>query len=321
VQDLAGIGAALLAGQAATSKLENFPLSLSLSHYRDDGGAPSPWVGAFIRMGARVARYARHYPDRQLIIALSVPCRDFAAALIGCGWTLASSPPPLDSPQEELRRLETGASVRVVTKDRVLLTRITGSTHRWPLVEFGNNASFWNGEDILALSAAPSIGRYAELDRVPPGTIGRLSARRLARPTEDLAIVARSRTSLRAEMSAYLSCESIPGAKATRLADLLLPDDPDAATWSARLYSARGFDGALPDSVRAVILDGTSAVRRLRDITVPVVFCIVDRSVADESTAEDIVQYRNTGEALSLRDDIGQVPPPGVEVLAFTVAP
>lgn len=271
-------------------------------------------------MGVRVARYARHHPDRQLIIALSVPRRDFAAALIGCGWTLASSPPPLDSPQEVLSQLKTGAPVRVVTKDRVLLTRITGATNRWPVVEFGNNASFWNGGDILALSAAPSTGRYAELHRVPPGTIGRLSARRLARPTEDLAFVG-PRTSLRAEMNAYLSCESIPGAGPTRLADLLLPDDPDAATWSTRLYSARGFNGALPGGIRAVVLDGTSAIRQLRDIAVPVVFCIVDRSVADESTAEDIVQYRNTGEALSLREDIGQVPPPGVEVLAFTVAP
>lgn len=293
-------------------------MRLSLSD-ESKGDQYAAWIEAFIRLGARAARHARHYPDRQLIIALSVPSRDFAAALIGCGWTLASSPPPLDPPEEMLARLGKGASVRVVTEDRVLLTRITGETNRWPIVEFGNSATLWNGGEIRALSAAPSIGRYVSLDRVPPGTIGRLSARRLARPMQDLAI-AGSRTSLRAEMNAYLSCESIPGANPTRLADLLLPEHPDAATWSMRLYSDRGFDGTLPDGVRAVILDGTGAIRPLRDITVPVVFCIVNRSVADESTAEDIVQYRARGKALSLREDIGQEPPPGVEVLAFTVA-
>jgi hypothetical protein len=313
------IETASLRGSSTPTTSEHVPIRLALSDTEAACGQYAAWIETFIRMGVRAARYARHYPDRQLIIALSVPTRDFAAALIGCGWTLASGPPPLDPPQEVLRQMETGASVRVVTKDRVLLTRVTGSTNRWPIVEFGNSASLWHGGDILALSAAPPIGRYVSLDRVPQGTIGKLSARRLARPTQDLAFVG-SRTSLRAEMNAYLSCESIPDAKPTRLADLLLPDDPDAATWSTRVYSARGFNGVLPDGVRAVILDGTSAIGHLRDITVPVVFCIVDRAVADESTAEDIVQYRNTGKALSLRDDIGQVPPLGVEVLAFTVA-
>jgi hypothetical protein len=252
-----------------------------------------------------------------LIVALSVPRRDFAAALLGCGWTLMSSPPPLDPPLEVLSALRRGTPVRVVTKDHVRLTRFEGSMGSF--VKFGNGR-YEPANRILAVCVVPAIDKPVMLPRVPPGTIGALSPRRLARPTADLALVGVAKW-LRDDMEAYLSRTDVPAAKPTRLSDLLLPDDPEAATWSTRLYAARGFDGKLPAEVRAVILDGSGAIRHLRDTETPVVFCIIDRSVADESAAEDIVQYRNTrGEPLSLGDDIGQGPPPGVEALTFTVA-
>lgn len=315
---MAGIEMASLAGNPMASLLKYAPLRLTLSHW-PTRGQHGDWIEALIRLGVGAARCALRHPERQLIIALSVPKRDFAAALIGCGWTLASSPPPPAPPLEVLRELGTGARVRLVAEDSVRVTRFTGTTERWPLVEFHSWVDIWHGDQVLAVSAAPSDAGYKMLSRVPAGTIGRLSAARLARPTADLAIVG-SRKSLRAEMHAYLSCENVADTKPTQLADLLLPEDPELATWSTYLYSAQSFTGMLPDGIRAVILDGTRAIRPLRDITAPVVFCIVDRSVADESTAEDILQYHNTrGEHVSLRDDIGQGPP-GVEILAFTVA-
>jgi hypothetical protein len=306
--------------EPSSTPSEYASICLSLSNNESGGGRHGEWIAALIRLGARVARYARHHPDRQLVVALSVPRRDFAATLIGCGWTLMSSPPPLDPPLDVLRELRPGVPVRVVTKDRVLLTHFAGIMGDRPYVRFGGTSRYLDGREIVALSVVPSIDKTARLDRVPPGTIGALSDRRLARPTADLALVGVLK-SLRADMDVYLSCGNFPNAKPTRLTDLLLPQDPGVATWSTRLYTARGFDGTLPLGVRATILDGTGAMGYLREITSPVVFCIVDRSVADESAAESIVQYRNTrGEALSLRGDIGQPPPPGVEALAFTVA-
>lgn len=290
-----------------------------MSDNEPGGGQYAAWIETFIRLGARVARYARHHPDRQLIVALSVPRRDFAAVLVGCGWTVMSSPPPLDPPLEVLSELKRGTPVRVVTKDNVRLTRFEGSMGTF--VKFGDSR-YEPGEQIIAVSVAPSAGKTVTLPRVPPGTIGALSPRRLARPTADLALVGKVKW-LREDMKAYLSCEGIPTAKPTRLADLLLPEIPDAATWSTRLYSYVGFDKGppLPADIRAVILDGAGAIKFLSEIKAPVVFCIIDRSVADESAAELIMQQRNNwGKAVSIREDIGQPIPSAVEALAFTVA-
>ncbi|WP_258934186.1 hypothetical protein [Nesterenkonia pannonica] len=77
----------------------------------------------------------------------------------------------------------------------------------------------------------------------------------------------------------------------------------------------------LPQDLNAVILDGGGAIKYLGDIEAPVVICVLDRSVADESVAELVMQLRNTrGEPLSLMSDLGWQPPDGVEALAFTVA-
>lgn len=95
------------------------------------------------------------------------------------------------------------------------------------------------------------------------------------------------------------------------------------ATWSTRLYASARFADQLPlpKDVRVVVLDGFGAIKYLAEIETPIVACILDRSVADETAAELIVQLRNTrGEPLSIADDLGWRPPAGVEALAFTLA-
>lgn len=63
-----------------------------------------------------------------------------------------------------------------------------------------------------------------------------------------------------------------------------------------------------------------SAITYLYEIESPVVICVLDRSVAEESAAEGVVQLRNTrGEPVSLTDDIRWRPPEGVEAFGFTV--
>lgn len=94
------------------------------------------------------------------------------------------------------------------------------------------------------------------------------------------------------------------------------------ATWYTRLFaSARLADQLpLPKGLNAVILDGSGAIKYLGEIEAPVVICVLDRSVADETGAELITQLRNTrGEPLSLSRDLEWSPPEGVEALAFTV--
>jgi len=77
----------------------------------------------------------------------------------------------------------------------------------------------------------------------------------------------------------------------------------------------------LPTEVRCALLDGRGAINYLAEIEASAVICVLDRSVADETAAEMIVQLRNTrGEPFSLRQDLEWFPPAGVEALAFTVA-
>ena len=92
---------------------------LVLSENSEHVGLQAEWIGRLVALGARAARYIRAANNQQLVIAVSVPRRDFAAVLIGCGWLLASAKPELPLPLDTLRKLERGQWVRAVNKDKV----------------------------------------------------------------------------------------------------------------------------------------------------------------------------------------------------------
>ena len=46
-------------------------------------GVQAKWIDHLVSCGLRVAHYASTLDDKQLVLALSVPQRDYAAALIG----------------------------------------------------------------------------------------------------------------------------------------------------------------------------------------------------------------------------------------------
>ena len=52
----------------------------------DEAGAPltgDPFIGAFVSLGSLLRRYLPRLEGRQLVVALSVPCRDYTAARFG----------------------------------------------------------------------------------------------------------------------------------------------------------------------------------------------------------------------------------------------
>jgi len=62
---------------------------LSLSDDRATPPARSAWIGSLLALGARLSRRSDSFAGQRLIVAISVPSHELAAALVGAGWTLA----------------------------------------------------------------------------------------------------------------------------------------------------------------------------------------------------------------------------------------
>lgn len=293
------------------------------------------WIGPLVALGGMAARHAQERPARQLIVAVSVPRRDFAAALVGCGWVLGSPTPQLDAPLEVLRGLSTETPVRLVTEREVVTDRfIRLRDDPDPRVEL--RKSLWLSSRVRAAARLPSLELPLRTPRPRLGSVGRwahLDANwddRLASPAVDLAIVG-TRKCLEEDISASFGIGGETAAhsnapaenNANTIASLLLPKNERVATWFTRLFaSSRLADELpLPSDIRAAVLDGAGAIKYLTEIEAPLVICILDRSVEDNTAGEILVQLRNTrGEPCSLSEDLGWRAPAGIEALAFTVA-
>ena len=286
----------------------------------------APWIRPLLALGSLTARYSRTMVARQLVIVISVPKRDYVAAMIGCGWILASEAPTLAEPLETLRRMKPGESLRAVNSQDVITGtfRSLNEAVEPPRAHFaGQN---WIVDRIQALAQLPDGAKNARAPRPEPGSIGHMAGldgawdARLAQPAADLAIVGTA-TWLEEEFEASL-CRENDTWSPTVLRSLLMPTGAKATTWFTRVYaSARLADNLpIPQQINAVILDGNSAITYLNEIECPVVICVLDRSVAEETAAEGVIQLRNTrGEPVSLTDDIRWRPTEGLEAFGFTV--
>lgn len=335
-----------------TAPTDHAPIQLSLAETPLGLAEPAAWVRPLLALGSRTSRYADAHPGRQLVVAISVPRRDFAAVLMGCGWVAARPAPPLRPPIEILRETVPGALVRVVTEHEVIVDRfVTLNESTTPPRLCLAGFSQWQIPHIRGLRVLDAQQEPIRTARPHPGAVGRMAHlqetwdSRLAEPAADLSIVG-TLTWLREELDAVLRREGespdqprrltsdLAKAAAKRkpykvgvghgsLADVILPKDAKASTWFTRLYPSSRLEDQLPlpKDLAAVILDGNGAIKYLGEIETPVVICILDRSVADETAAELVVQLRNSrGERVSVSEDLGWRPPAGVEALAFTVA-
>lgn len=301
---------------------------LALSEDEAGPAEPAPWIGPLVALGTRAARYSAATAGRQLIIVVSVPVRDFAAVLLSSGWMLSRPAPELPAPFEVMNSLEPGAPIRVVTETKVMTDRFCqlDSSHGAPRLRLASGQ--WQADKVRAVTRLSELETSEREVRPTPGAIcdmARLTPdwdARLCCPPSDLAIVG-TLTWLRDDLDAYLWRGSDGAQAPDRISSLVLPEHKRAATWSTRLYKAAGFADTvpLPSDLKAVVLDGAGAIRYVIEIEAPVVFAVLDRSVADEGAAELLIQLRNTrGEPVSVPHDLGWPTLPGIEVLAFTVA-
>ena len=319
----------------ATSSLDASRVRLWISENRHTPRKAEFWIGPLVALGGMASRHPTQQARRQLIVAVSVPRRDYAAALVGCGWVLGSRAPELDAPLEMLRRLDIGAPVRLVTEQEVLTDNfIRLHEAKNPRVELLH--SRWLASKVRAVAHLPALATPLRVPRPRVGSVGRWAGlktswdERLASPAADLAIIG-TRKWLEDDLSAGLGVGDESGSRASHLAKseadtiagLLLPKHEGAATWFTRLFtSSRLADQLpLPSDLRATVLDGAGAIKYLTEIETPLVICVLDRSVADDTAGEILVQIRNTrGEPCSLGEHLGWHAPRGVEAFAFTVA-
>lgn len=309
-------------------------VKLALSHDLRGPARSAPWLGHLVALGGLPERYADGSFDRQLIITISLPRRDYAAVLLACGWVLNKRAPRLDSPLAVLRRLRPETPVRLVTEQEVVTDCFVHLDERGD-ARVKLRGSQWMVSKVAAVTELSDRVEPVRSPRPLVGSLGRWAkidsswADRLACPQTDLAIIGTIKW-LEEDLSAVLCVvddretteSSLPPGERT-MAELVLPHHRASATWFTHLYSAArvSYQLPLPGEVKAVILDGAGAIKYLTEIESPIVICIIDRSVTDETAAEMIVQLRNSrGDPISLQDRFGWRAYAGMEALAFTVA-
>lgn len=304
------------------------PVRLGLADGPDQAVEWAPWIGSFIVLGSRLRSFIPKLDGRQLVLALSVPQRDYAAALIATGWMLSSPAPELASPIDAFRAASRGTYLRAVTSNRI-------HTGAFTWLQAGP-------EDLRVLVAGKvlPVARYkavSELDSAveslhsvlpAPGFLAQFVgvseswAERMAAPPSDLVLVGTAKWLLE-DLAACIGRAGDPKDVPCPLSNYVLPVVKGAATWATQVVSAPKLadEPHLVERHQAAILDGYGAINYLNDIPAPIVVCVIDRSVADESAAETVMEARSSNSRpVSLKNELYWRPPGGVEALAFTVA-
>lgn len=289
---------------------------------------PAAWIGAFVGLGTRLRRYLPSLDGRQLVLAISVPCRDYAAALIGAGWMLSSEVPKLAQPIDVFRSADSSTYLRAVTDNLILtgvFSRLEESRSDPRVLTGGKLMPVTRHKAVIKLekwtpnivTVVPTPGFLAELAGAAETWLERLSA-----PPMDLALIGTVKW-LREDLASLIGHGGEGDTGGTPLAAYVLPFDERAATWSTPVIPSAhlGEGEVLPKLCTAAILDGYGAIKYLNEIAVPIVVCVIDRSVADESAAETIIEARlSNSRPISVVRELQWTPPRAVEALAFTVA-
>jgi hypothetical protein len=300
---------------------------LSLAESPESELVQSAWIGPILALGTRLARKADDFSDRRLIIAISVPSREYAAVLVGAGWTLGRAPAQMSiDPLTVLQAALPQAHYRAVNATHVISGPFRGLDETQSPTRVAL-AGRWVVDRMKGVAPVAERDPAERMPRPTIGSIGRMAGvdrdwvRRLVAPAADLAIVGTGGW-ISHDLEATLTRGHDPDGDA--LATLLLPRTEKSATWFSRIYSTSGFSEKvpLPDDISLAVLDGQSAIRFVDRVLTPIVVCVLDRSVADESAAEQVVQLRNSrSEPIDLSAQLGWAPPSGVEALGFTVEP
>lgn len=291
----------------------------------DAESAPVPvdWAGVFMALGARLARHVDSLVSRQLVVVLSVPRRDFVAGLIGVGWVLTR--PPASGAGDPTHIIDEGGIgqwYRAVNPKYVYNGKLTAVDETREKKRVRYAGSNYEIDVFTRMAGSGAMDEDRRQDRPEPGSVARFTGAdrqwddRLVSPLSDLALVG-IETRLRSDLDAVLARSGDQDGES--LGALLLPWERRAATWFSRIHASASLE-VFPSGYQAVILDGQSAIKFVEEVLAPVVVCVIDRSVADETQAVNLVNKRLTeGSGFSLSEELQWSPPAGVEAMAFEV--
>ncbi|WP_448006149.1 hypothetical protein [Agromyces bauzanensis] len=281
------------------------------------------WAGSYLALGARLARYVDSLDRKQLVVALSVPRRDYVAALVGAGWTLTRpAQGGAGDPLRIARELGSHAWCRALNASYVYVGELRELNETASPARMRYAGSHFQVNNFLRMAPSVALEGERRQQRPWPGSVVRYTGAirdwedRLVAPTQDLALVG-IESRVRADLEAVL-CR-VGDEDGDRLDTLLMPWRRDAATWFSRIYSSARLEEA-PHGYSAVVLDGQGAIKYVAEILSPIVVCVIDRSVADETQAENLVNMRLTeGTAVDVSELLGWRPPVGIEIMGFEV--
>jgi hypothetical protein len=291
----------------------------------NDGAEPveAAWAAPILALGARLARRPPPAADRRLIVAITVPTRDLAAVLVATGWALTRPVELPGSPDIVLPTLKRGTPVLLLLAGTCLVAEtfydsrvVKGKT------QIHGGEMNYQLEKIKYLVPAPRVGRYRRLKVPLPGSLVASAGRAEAWPAEQVAtgsdvVLIGTKAWITSEMGVRIGLgDSDPGWNS--FAELLRPSDGVRPSWRSEILpAARSEEAIVPPEARLTVLDGSSAIGWISDLSCDVTVAIVDRSAAYEFAADSIIAARSMGGIPVSLNDIGWHPPLGIEALAF----
>ena len=296
--------------------------------------AAGEWIYQLVALGSRLSKYINFVESEQVIVVISVPSREFVAALIAYGWVLEKPVRPRMLPLEVIRLAQPGEIVRLVNKEEVVCgrfdridclkesgtgARVIVSGHKWAVERLSAaaivaNAPVGDGElrrkklHLLRnnLSAVDDNDRWD---------------RWLATMSEDIAIIGPKKR-LNADLEVSLLRSETDDVSAGAIRRVVIPNEPDAAVWNTGIFSPSNLseDRAIIGQTQLVILDGSEAISLLEDVSSPLVVCIFDRQKPHQWACDYLrAQKAYSCELIDLAEKVRWTPLPGIEATAFRV--
>lgn len=264
--------------------------------------------------------------DRRVVVAVSLPARDLGAVLIAAGWVLAQPSPLAADPLAVAAALELGVPVRLAVANRVVADRFYRVDRTVTGARLKVGRSEWLLGSVARIVADPRLdeSRFRTVSIPPAGSLlcrAGHSASWLASQCDagaDVVVVGtRARLEEELEVRAGWSNDTRPP---DRLRDVLRPKSGESPLCGSALLAAGSSDlVGMPAEARLIVLDGSTAIRWLPEMAAPRVVALIDRSSANDTGVSTVLQDRSIAAKPLALSNLGWLPQPGVEALAYEV--